>query len=102
MKKSLIKEKRSRFKIPFNLTKVVLILFCLLNISAVYIFIWHVEITMDFKPGVYLEDGYRTVDPIQAYHNHMYMLLFFTIANTLVILLNVNRISNYSEVKKES
>lgn len=91
---------KKTIKPNFNLTKVVLILFCLLNLSSLYIFIWNVEITMDFKEDTYLTDDYRTVDPIKAYHNHMYALLFFTMANMLIILLNVNKISSMIPIKK--
>ncbi|MDP2925663.1 MAG: hypothetical protein Q8N99_04795 [Nanoarchaeota archaeon] len=55
---------------------------------------------MDFKEDTYLTDDYRTVDPIKAYHNHMYALLFFTMANMLIILLNVNKISSMIPIKK--
>jgi hypothetical protein len=72
-------------KLPF----IVLILF---NVLAPVIFVWLVEIGMDFKEDVYYTNGFWNTSSMKMYHlalNFMINITFFTSA---IIFYNLEKI----------
>ena len=74
-----------------SLQKTYLILICLMQIVFLLIFVWHIELSMVFDDNVYFDDGFRIKEPVKVYHIQLYVLLFFTILNSLNLLLLITK-----------
>lgn len=62
------------------------IIFSFLLVISLPITLWNIEITMDWKEGVYLTNGFQNFNPIQLYHLRAYaiMLINFYIGFLLI------------------
>jgi len=79
--------------------KGLIILLALVNVTAPIIFIWVVEITMDFNPDIILTNGFYTTDPIRTYHFAFYLVFVSTVLTSLLLLHNLNNILPHEQNK---
>lgn len=75
-----------------NPMKGVIVLLAMLTIMSPIFLLWHVEISMDFKPDTYLDNGFVQRAPIQAYHLWIYATLISSVATVCYVLMTLDTV----------
>jgi hypothetical protein len=74
-----------------NSLKVFLIFWCLLTLVSPIFLLWNIEISMEFKPDVYLTNGFYNINPIQIYHRWIYLTLLTDFGLIIFVLMNLEK-----------
>ncbi|MEK6935978.1 MAG: hypothetical protein AABW67_04255 [Nanoarchaeota archaeon] len=72
--------------------KLIIIFLLIINVISPIIFMWLVEISMEFKEGILLTNGFINSNPIQIYHISAYLMVLSSIFTTFYAIYYLDKI----------